>query len=494
MILNFWLAFAVSVFAEDLVTQKSFLFQKPTESPRIGVLDFFISNVTQKLNMQLDHSLPYLHGLVHYRNIPGIFYPEMGYHFDGLAHVLKLNFTHNHVRVDVVPFKSAAFDHHCIFAGTGVGPYFNGGSICVTNPGVNFLPMDDQNLWLTIDTANWGLVDPFTLETKQATIDVPSFTLNAHPACDEKGCFVEHACAKGLPLSKRACISKLVKTETGLKTETLSSVEMPNFKLIQHSHAPCLTDNFIVVKLDAFKLRTSPTSKNAAGMLAYLQQEENNLFMVMNRHTNNSKIMKSNVNFVNNHFWNCFEESGSIVVDSVPATQDYLDQYFHSNLQMDTNWTRIFMKPIRCKISVALTGTINCEDLLSQDDQTYFDYPTFNPLVKKQNSTFYQHFYAISPSDKGSKWFDQIIKVRVDSGKIVTRLKLDGVYFTEPSFVPLSSRVLISVGFHSKQQTSLVFVIDACSLQVLDSFPLNMVVPFHAHGVSRFQKTWYTNP
>ena len=46
--------------------------------------------------------------------------------------------------------------------------------------------------------------------------------------------------------------------------------------------------------------------------------------------------------FVNNHFWNCFEDPASngsvVIVETVAASDKYLDQYFENSLNESTKW------------------------------------------------------------------------------------------------------------------------------------------------------------
>ena len=267
------------------------------------------------------------------RLVPGSFPRKMPFHFDGLATVMTFEFSQDGtMRRRIKHYESNLQQHpdRCIFLGTGTGPWV-GLEPCLTNPSVNMLPIDGQ-LWLTIDTAAWGRVNPDTLETiPGAKVDVPSLVLNAHPACDPNTgeCFVQHPCSapgaaplsQDKPWSKIACISKLVTTNGPQMTTALfSNATMPKEKIIQHSHSPCITPNYVVSKLDAFgpRLKLEDT-----GMLKELHQVEDSLWQVMDRRSNKSSILMANKKFVNNHFWNCIEnENGAIVVDTVPATSE----------------------------------------------------------------------------------------------------------------------------------------------------------------------------
>merc|ERR1712072_1347134 len=122
-------------------------------------------------------------------------------------------------------------------------------------------------------------------------------------------------------------------------------------------------------------------------MLKYLHQDENKLWMVMDRRTNQSKIIEGDFAFVNNHFWNCVEVNGEVVVDAVAATSDYLDNYFEKNLdQPHAEWNKIFFNALRCHVPTQ-SETVHCENFFAEDSVApKFDYPTFNPDFKMNPS------------------------------------------------------------------------------------------------------------
>lgn len=110
--------------------------------------------------------LSFLKDVTHYRLLPGEFPSGMLYHFDGLATVMKFTFDDSGTLHYLARgFESPAYVNYksCLFFGTGTGPTV-GTHVCFQNPGVNLLPIGGQ-LWLTIDTAFWGRVDPVSLDT-----------------------------------------------------------------------------------------------------------------------------------------------------------------------------------------------------------------------------------------------------------------------------------------------------------------------------------------
>ena len=449
-----------------------------------------------------------LAGATHYRLVPGVFPRGMGYHFDGLATVLSFRFRAQQLAVAARFYESEAQQHYseCLFEGTGTGPT-PGYRACLTNPGVNLLPLNSQ-LWLTIDTAFWGRVDPLTLETVTgAKANVSSLVLNAHPACDPGTgeCLVQYPCSRDLfPLTNQSCVGRLAWGDTDLAVQELARATLPQPKLIQHSHSPCITPNYFVSKLDSFGARLKPAD---AGLLEFLHQVEDDQWLVYHRRTGAVRIMTSAATtpaaaaFVNNHFWNCWESpsTGAVVIDLVAATGEYLDSYFAASLAKPTNWSAMFHAPARCTVPVAGTA-IACEpfwaDAASAD--VLFDYPTFSPLVKMR--PLYQYFYAIAPSTPQARWFDRLIKVSALQRAIVADWASPGVFLTEASFVPHDGALaeddgsLVSVAYNATSDASALAVFSARTLLLVSWYPLDQVIPFHAHGVTCRAERCYTNP
>jgi len=448
-----------------------------------------------------------LEGVKHYRLVPYAFPKGMRYHFDGLAAVLRFEFIDGRVTLAAAPYASKLQQDYsrCIFYGSGTGPT-PGLTPCLRNPVVNLLPINEQ-MWLTIDTAEWGRIDPTTLATVDAKAQVKTLVLNAHPACDRttRECFVQHPCPKNdpmVPVTDQACVSRLRTTPTNLEADEIGRATMPKSKWIQHSHSPCVTPRFVVAKLDSFgKYFDHDTTDR--GLLRQMHQLETNDWLLMDRQTNKTSVLTSNFTFVNNHFWNCFEEpeTGVVVVDTVAATEDYLHTYFNDSLQQPTNWSRMFKSPMRCRLDPA--ASISCTPLLPESPNLFFDYPTFNPLWKMNPA--YRYFYAISPTSPGSQWFDRIIKVDVHNRVVEKTWHAPGVFVTEADFVPASSLsaaededrgYLLSVLFNSSSSASSFAIFDASDLSLLEMYDLGSeVVPFHAHGVSCIADgSCFTNP
>ena len=152
---------------------------------RAQMLPNFIRSMNASVSkLPLHPSTAGLVGVTHYRNVPAQFPKGMEYQFDGLTSILAFRFEADGVTVTSRFYESDLFKGYssCIFEGSGTGPTL-GTHACVTNPGVNLLPLNGQ-LWLTIDTVLWGRMDLNTLDTLPGKAEFVSTVLNAHPACD----------------------------------------------------------------------------------------------------------------------------------------------------------------------------------------------------------------------------------------------------------------------------------------------------------------------
>jgi carotenoid cleavage dioxygenase-like enzyme len=326
-------------------------------------------------------------------------------------------------------------------------------------------------------------------------------------------CYVQHPCPKGpSPYSDQVCFSILRTTDDSLNVQPVARAQMKKSKIIQHSHSPCLTERYVVSKVDAFVGR-NPINKNG-GLLKFLRQGEDSLWFVLDRLTNETKLIRGTNKFVNNHFWNCYEDDqGMIVVETVASTEDYLDTYFSRNLANDhPDWNAIFHPALRCHLSFS-SSSIRCAPLFNSSSSSassvassplIFDYPTFNPHYKKKA---YQYFYGISIKSNTSAWFDKLIKVDVRSNEIVKEWSSPNVYLTEFDFVPTANDrkeafqleeddgILLSILYNATNDSSMFGVFNASTIEPIGIYPMEHTVPFHAHGiVCKPGNPCFTNP
>lgn len=457
----------------------------------------------------------------HYRLLPGHFPEGMTYHFDGLAVVSQFNFSGTgKATFTMKALHSKTFDHYkeCIFFGSGTGPTL-GIEPCLTNPAVNLLPIHDQ-LWLTIDTSKWARIDAGTLETLPDPVDQTSMVLNAHPACDRTTgeCFVQYPCDAEVlngtgVFGKKVCMATLRTQEAaaGITSDVRGTAELPKGKIIQHSHSPCVTRSSVVSKLDSFTPRLKSDSE-AGGVLKLMHQDMDNLWLVMDRASNATRILSSVDSatgapypFINNHFANCYDDGTDIVVDTVAVTSDYLDTYFADQLALPTNWSKIFKVPQRCRVPMVGDGAIKCAPLTPEAPAGFlWDYPTFNPTVKMLPAgQGYNSLYAIAPRSTASQWFDSIIKLDAKTGAVAKQWSEEGIFVTEADVVPRPGAtadddgLLVTVLFNSTGDfpESSLALFDAADLSLVCRYPLGQVLPFHAHGiVCPPGAACYTNP
>lgn len=475
------------------------------------MLGFFFTNMSDiNKSFSITPSLSWLEGVSVYRNVPATFPEEMDYFFDGLSAVIKLQFTNGQLQVVSKKFESAAQENwsDCIFYGTGTGPThpetYRNSEVCFENPVVMML-MADSELWITVDTTSWGAVDPFTLDTVSAKLLVNgSETMNAHPACDRVTgqCYVQYPCGNWKPYTDQACFGVLASSysmdgEANIVVNEISRATIASSKLLQHSHSPCVTQNYVVSKLDEFKVHTPQMNKH--GILRYVNQGESSDWLVMDRRTNVSYAYQSDKAFVNNHFMNCFEKDNILVVPTIAASSYYLNAYFKSNLKEIPKWSEMFYTPQQCQITLDSEDPIQCSNLV----KIIFDYPTFNPLYKMNPSSEYVYGISIQSTDN-SRFFDKLVKINSKTGEILRERVLQDIYFTEANFIPRGEQdmiehkeddgVLVSILYNSRENTSLVAVFDAQSLDMIDTYDLEAVIPFHAHGLVCRGLQCYPNP
>ena len=179
----------------------------------------------------------------------------------------------------------------------------------------------------------------------------------------------------------------------------------------------------------------------------------------------------------------------------MPATSNYLDNYFRHNLAnaswMTSRWASIMFRSVRCLLPAAGNGTVRCEPLLAHDARIAdvgLDFPTFNPLYKYAKHSAW--WYATAPSTATSMWFDTIVKVDSRGRRVAATFHVPGVYVTEANFIPRPGAadeddgLLLSVLYNSTADTSLVALLDGKTMGLVEAFALGTVIPYHSHGVA----------
>jgi len=349
-------------------------------------------------------------------------------------------------------------------------------------------------------------------ETMPGKVDVDSSVLTAHPACDHETqeCFTNYPCESSW--DKRTNLSSLFSTHVcigkfsthgldNMQVTEVSRVELPYRMFVHHSHEPCMSKNFMLVKLDHFKPK-KPVRKND-GILKFVNQVMDNLWLVFDKRTNSSRILHSgDFKLVNNHFLNCREVDDKIIVETSPATEMYLDTYFAYVLhERDRKWNTIMMPAHRCSIPTDPAAIeFACEKMLTGGDlQPLFDFPTFNPLYKGHPSS--RWWYATAPFNSTALWMNSVIKGDNEKREVVAFWKEEGVYTTEANFIPRPGAtreddgVLFSVMYDSNEDSSIVVLLNATTMALIGRSDLGMVIPYHSHGVlCDAKKKCYPNP
>mmetsp|Transcript_53365 Transcript_53365/g.117159 ORF Transcript_53365/g.117159 Transcript_53365/m.117159 type:complete len:615 (-) Transcript_53365:309-2153(-) len=487
--------------------------------PAVG---YFLRNMTDysAASVVVPNAPDWLNGHVMYRIAPTQFPEHFRFHYDGLSSPMRFEFgLGGKVDWTVRLYQSKAKEDmsQCavmLQAGTGPISHLTGTNMCMTNPAVNPFPIEGQ-LWLTIDNAWWGRVDPVTLETIEGVVDVRSSVLSAHPACDHVTgeCFTNYQCgmlprwSRNLPPSdilygSDVCIGKFVPGEGDMKVVEISRVTLPRRQFVHHSHAPCMSENFLVVKLDSFDLKWAVPENT--GLLKFVNQKMDNLWLVMDRKTNVSRVLDSgDFKFVNNHMLNCVEEDGFIIADVSPATDKYLDNYFDFNLaEDDRRWEQIMLPGRRCYIPIDPEATsIKCEKMVAEGSNWdgLFDFPTFNPKFKGNPAS--RWWYGTAPENMSSLWMNTVLKGDRITRRVDQVWSVPGVYTTEANFIPRPGAteeddgVLFSVMYDSIADDSLVVLINASTMETLGNASLGRVVPYHSHGaLCDAEGRCYANP
>jgi len=301
------------------------------------------------------------------------------------------------------------------------------------------------------------------------------------------------------PYTNQACVGVLRQTEKDLEVKEISRVTIPKSWLIQHSHEPCITPNYFISKLDHFGTRGGGDAPSS-GMLRMLHQIEDSLWLVMDRRTNSSRLLSSELKFVSNHFTNCVEIDDQIVFDSVAVTSDYLDAFFEDELEQTPRWDALFLPPQRCSIPIDTSDDhIICERSFDETETVIYDYPTFNPEWKMNPLS--QYYYGIAPASRSSQWFDSVVKFNSKTRRVDATWAEEGVYVSEADYIAYPGAdaeddgALITLTYNMTSGKSGVVILDAARLTLLDQYDLAYVLPFNAHGtVCNAQKRCFSNP
>lgn len=181
------------------------------------------------------------------------------------------------------------------------------------------------------------------------------------------------------------------------------------------------------------------------------------------------------------HFFNGFETSDSIVMDSIA----YTDMSTVEGLKAYSHGETPSVKPgkiIRNRIDLN-TRTFHFEDIANHA----CDFPQVSPTVYAQE---YQWGYALSHLQSTPDYFTSISKINMRTGQVQAHLFPEGHYPSEPAFVPKAGGqsedegYVLSLVYDSVKHESYVAVLDA---QNFDAQPLAKIYlkgffPLTFHG------------
>lgn len=190
----------------------------------------------------------------------------------------------------------------------------------------------------------------------------------------------------------------------------------------------------------------------------------------------------------------CPQVDDYIIVDTMPGTQNYLENYFRHNLAnatwMTSRWSEIMSRPRRCFVPKAGNTTIRCEKLLQRDPRVAdvgMDFPAFNPNFKYNPDS--RWWYITSPATPKSMWFDTVAKIDQKERRVVEVYHEAGVYVMETNFIPRPGAteeedgLLFSIFYNSTADSSFMAMLDPKTMRIVEKVEMGMVIPYHSHGV-----------
>jgi beta,beta-carotene 9',10'-dioxygenase len=184
--------------------------------------------------------------------------------------------------------------------------------------------------------------------------------------------------------------------------------------------------------------------------------------------------------FFSFHHVNSFERDGELVVDLVayddPSLIEALEVERLRDPEHRPSWGRLR------RYTVPLEGGDVRSERLAE---VGMDLPRIN--YRARNEREYGYAYAAGIEGPDSDWFDQLVKVDVASGDVITWSQ-SGCYPGEPVFVPAPDAraedegVVISVVLDSSAGRSFLVALDAGTFEELGRAEAPHPIPFGFHG------------
>lgn len=249
----------------------------------------------------------------------------------------------------------------------------------------------------------------------------------------------------------------------------------------EYMHSFAMTEHYVVLPLQP--LTYSLTGLMRTGMLrdSFSWKPENGAtFAVIDRRTGELHSRHRAKSFFYWHTINAYEHEREIVVDIVTSdTPQSVWDLELPKLRDPDHRPRFYGAPRRYRLP--LDGGPATEEQLAD---LRMEFPRIND---RHNTLPYRFTYGIAYHDGDSDWFDEIVKVDVDTGGTRT-WREPGCYPSEPIFVPAPGATaedegaVLNVVLDSRSGTSFMLVLDAATLTELARAELPHHLPFNFHA------------
>jgi len=180
------------------------------------------------------------------------------------------------------------------------------------------------------------------------------------------------------------------------------------------------------------------------------------------------------------HHVNSFERDGEIVVDLIAYEDPSVINVLEVERLRDPDVRIPHGRPRRYRVPLD-GGEVRTEQLA----EVGMDLPRIN--YRTRNEREYRYAYGAGLRGPDSDWFDQLVKVNVDSGE-VSEWWEDGCYPGEAVFVPAphaeaeADGIVLSVVLDSTAERSFLVALDAGSFEELGRAAAPHHIPFGFHG------------
>jgi beta,beta-carotene 9',10'-dioxygenase len=250
-----------------------------------------------------------------------------------------------------------------------------------------------------------------------------------------------------------------------------------------YMHSFAMTERYLVLAefpfvLDPLRLAVSrrPLIDNYRW-----KPERGTRFFVVERHTGELQGTYEAEPFFAFHHANAFERDGELLVDVVVHEHGPVAMEALQLERLRAGGDPVRPTPLK-RFRVPLGGGDVTSERLSDHD---VELPRIN--YGRCNAREYHYVYAAAFRDAGSDWFDQLVKVDVETGDL-NEWSQDGCYPGEPVFVSCPGEraeddgVVLSVVLDANIGRSFLLVLEATSLEERGRAEVPHHIPFGFHG------------